>query len=290
MPACDPAQALQFIQQLFANYKSGWIEIRSLHRASSAVRRDWLQLPYDLTGTAAKHMALHCTNLAYQQYDVYCGVCPRVEPAGAGRKGGRDAVHLVGAAWVDMDGKVPGSCQAVLDNCDIVVGSGNGWHGYKLLMTPRNVAHERDKKAVEATIRGFAESLLTGTDNVSNCDRILRVPGTLNWKDINQPKPVELLRCPGRKALAKASPWLPLFDDAKFDAMLAAALGGRLGRAVPRLYLNDGGIVDDLDIAVVGLWENAMRANNDARWYWAADMATREVPQIAAYLYGRKSK
>jgi hypothetical protein len=219
-----------------------------------------------------------------QRYDVYVGVCPRFEPAGPGRKSGKDAVHQVGVVWVDLDKKVNGASLDLLEEADIIVDSGNGWHGYRLLEKVRDVIYPRDKKDIEVLIRRYADTLLPGTDSVANVDRILRVPGTLNHK--GEPKPVTLVKCPGIRFTQRKSRWEPWFQDERLDALLASAEQGLLGIAKPRIKCPEGRIIDDLDCAVVGLYQCLKVAEKKESWAFAIDMAKEDLPKILEHLYG----
>lgn len=287
---CNPSEVIQFLKALYSHYSNGVVEIRSISRIDAPIRRDWIRLPDDLQPKKIVNIAQHCCNLAYQHYDVYVGVCPRISVAYPGQKSGRDAVHNVGVAWIDLDDKVVGSSQELLDNCEIIVASGNGWHGYKRLSAVRDVSRERDRKTVEANIRLFAEHIIRGTDNVSNVDRILRVAGTVNWKDKSNPKLVRLLKCPGIKPAEQKSRWESPFTDERLDALLASAQAGLLGRATPRIHTPNGGIIDDLDTAVVGLWENVQRAKTNPWWNFAVTMAEVDLPCILKHVYGEANE
>ena len=114
--------------------------------------------------------------------DVYVGVAPRRE-----RRGGRDAIDLVHALWVDCDSP---EAIAALDRFSpapaIVVASGSGAHAYWPLYPPVEPA------AAERANRRLAHALdadLRATDAA----RILRPPGTFNYKR-REPRPVRLER------------------------------------------------------------------------------------------------
>ena len=200
LPATDAVQAIAFLRHLFKPYSDGFIEIRPLSKHKPHANRTTYRLPECLKGEAGQALSQHIISLAMRGYDVYVGVCPRVAPEGPGRKLGKDAIEQVGAVWVDLDSKVSGaSSQVLLETCDIVVSTGNGWHGYALTKSVSKVTTARDRTTLETRIRHWANGLLPGTDNVSNVDRILRVPGTLNWKNPEAPKPVTLLKGGGIK-------------------------------------------------------------------------------------------
>jgi hypothetical protein len=219
-------------------------------------------------------------------YDVYVGVCPRVAPEGPGRKLGKDAIEQVGAMWVDLDAKVPGSSKEILDNCDIVVSTGNGWHGYKIAPKPARVSSARDRANIEAKVRSFANSILPGTDNVSNVDRILRVAGTINWKDPDNPKAVQMLKGGGIKPTYKESLIVAEFGDARLDALLASAKAGELGHVVPMIRHASGRYTGCLDTFFLELEQACIYSKADARWSFLLANVRQDLPEIMEHFFG----
>lgn len=139
-------------------------------------------------------------------YDVYFGVLPRLE-----ERGGGDAIpDVTNIMWADFDAKAfnqptfPWAKQAaftalssVAPQPQIVVDSGNGYHGYWLLDRMYPFAE------VQEVMKGMR--VRAGADKTYDKARILRVPGTLNHKDchltpngrvemIHNCKPVRLIR------------------------------------------------------------------------------------------------
>jgi hypothetical protein len=226
-------------------------------------------------------------SLAMRGYDVYVGVCPRAAPEGPGRKLGKDAIEQVGAVWVDLDNKVEGaSSQVLLDTCDIVVSTGNGWHGYALTKSVSKVTAARDRTTLETRIRHWANGLLPGTDNVSNVDRILRVPGTLNWKDKDNPKPVVLLKGGGIKPTYKVSLCVEVLGDERLDALLASAKAGELGQVVPMIRHASGRYTGCLDTFFVELEQACVKSKSDARWSFLLDIVRADLPEIMEHYFG----
>lgn len=115
-------------------------------------------------------------------WDVYYGVLPRVRPRGRSE----DCVATTAVLWADIDAKHFSDELAVgkrisLDVLSdispypsIVVDSGGGMHAYWLLR--RSVALTEAASAM----RGLARQ--TGGDAVHDAARVLRLPGTVNWK------------------------------------------------------------------------------------------------------------
>lgn len=113
------------------------------------------------------------------KFDIYFGVCPRF-----GMRRDRDNRLLAGnaanvqsatAAWVDLDKDTWREIVKAADiNPSIVVASGNGAHLYFLY-----------GKTVEIAKAVADSKMLTkkfGGDKTFDAPRILRVPGTKNWK------------------------------------------------------------------------------------------------------------
>lgn len=285
IPATDAGMAIAFLRHLFKPYQDGFIEIRPLSKVKPHANRTTYRLPHCLKGEEGQALTQHIMSLAMRGYDVYVGVCPRVAPEGPGRKLGKDAIEQVGAMWVDLDAKVPGSSEALLDNCDIVISTGNGWHGYKVAPRPARVSSTRDRTAIEAKVRSFANSILTGTDNVSNIDRILRVPGTINWKEPDNPKPVVMLKGGGIKPTYKQSLIVQHLGDDRLDALLASAKQGQLGRAEPRIRHASGRITDLLDVFFLEAEEACIAFENDSRWEYRLNIVRADLPEILEYFF-----
>jgi hypothetical protein len=287
LPATDAGQAIAFLRHLFKPYQDGFIEIRPLSKVKPHANRTTYRLPHCLKGEEGQALSQHIISLAMRGYDVYVGVCPRVAPEGPGRKLGKDAIEQVGAVWVDLDSKVDGaSSQVLLDTCDIVVSTGNGWHGYALTKSVSKVTAARDRTTLETRIRHWANGLLPGTDNVSNVDRILRVPGTLNWKDKDNPKPVVLLKGGGIKPTYKVSLCVEVLGDERLDALLASAKAGELGQVVPMIRHASGRYTGCLDTFFVELEQACVKSKSDARWSFLLDIVRADLPEIMEHYFG----
>jgi hypothetical protein len=286
IPATDAVQAISFLRHLFKPYTDGFIEIRPLSKHKPHANRTTYRIPECLKGEAGQALSQHIISLAMRGYDVYVGVCPRAAPEGPGRKLGKESIEYVGALWLDLDSKVPGSSQGLLDNCDIVVATGNGWHGYKIAPQPMRVSSPKERTAVEAKVRSFANSILPGTDNVANVDRILRVPGTINWKDPDNPKPVELLKGGGMKPTYKESLVVAEFGDARLDALLASAKAGELGHASPMIRHTSGRYTGCLDTFFLELEQACVKSKLDARWTFLLAIVRADLPEIMRHYFG----
>jgi len=289
IPATDAVQAIAFLRHLFKPYTDGFIEIRPLSKHNPVhANRTTYRIPECLKGEAGQALSQHIISLAMRGYDVYVGVCPRAAPEGPGRKLGKESIEQVGTVWIDLDNKVSGaSSQLLLDTCDLVVSSGNGWHGYKMLSSPKLCKSVKERTTLEYRIRDFADKILPGTDNVANVDRILRVPGTINWKNPDEPKPVTLLKGGGMKPTYKQSLVVAEFGDSRLDALLASAKAGELGHASPMIHHASGRYTGCLDTFFLELEQACVKSKTDARWSFLLAIVRADLPEIMDYYFGR---
>lgn len=287
IPATDAGMALLFLRHLFKSYTDGFIEIRPLSKHRPHANRTTYRLPHCLLGNEGRAMAEHIVSLSIRGYDVYCGVCPRSAPEGPGRKLGREAINQIGAVWIDLDAKIPGSSKEILDDCDIIVSTGNGWHGYIMAKSIINVGAPKDRTAAETKIRSWANSVLPGTDNVSNIDRILRVPGTLNWKNVDEPKAVTLIKGGGLRPTYRESLCVQTFGDVRLDALLASARAGELGHANPPIRHESGRITGCLDTFFLEMDQACKLTQSNANWQYLINIVQADLPEIMRYYFGR---
>jgi hypothetical protein len=186
MKACfRPQEAETFLRKLFGHYPAGWIELRSLGTGHRAEIRSF-RLPGCLKEGMAeiRHQIADWTD---RGRDVYVGVLPRSTETGRGKQD----VLALGAYWIDLDRKVAGADVTLLKDCDVVVDTGNGWHGY-LVFEPVKLGTDHDRLLREKRIKSWQKGILSGVDSVHDLSRIMRVAGTVNFKA--EPKQVVLLR------------------------------------------------------------------------------------------------
>jgi hypothetical protein len=284
--ATDAGMAIAFLRHLFKPYQDGFIEIRPLSKVKPHANRTTYRLPHCLKGEEGQALTQHIISLAIRGYDVYVGVCPRAAPEGPGRKLGKESIEQVGAVWIDLDSKVPGSSLDLLNDCDIVIHTGNGWHGYVMLPAVANCRNTKDRTAIESKIRSWQNSIILGTDPVGNVDRILRVAGTINWKDVDNPKPVTLLKGGAMRPIHKVSLLVRHLEDERLDALLASAKQGQLGRAVPRIRHASGRITDLLDVFFLEAEEACMAFESNPAWEYRLDIVRADLPEVMEYYFG----
>lgn len=170
----------------------GFGEIRMIRKGRDGrpeIRQSWHELNDTGLGllaaseVAGRHSAEH--------WDVYYGVVPRTG------RGGTAAYcpTEVGVLWADVDAKHFASKEEAFRSISgyrvqpsAIVDSGNGYHLYWLL-------REYIPAPTATTImKGIAKAV--GGDAVADIPRVLRVPGTSNWK--REPIPVRLLMLDSR--------------------------------------------------------------------------------------------
>jgi putative DNA primase/helicase len=144
-------------------------------------------------------------NAAYQAckngLEVYVGVNPRVDQAS-----GKENVQWLAAFHAEVDYGQVGHAKKPAHNTyadalaaikafnippTLVIHSGGGFHGYWVLNEPVNVS-EIGLDALESINKALISRVIadSGTHNIN---RILRVPGTFNFKILQNPRPVTVV-------------------------------------------------------------------------------------------------
>jgi len=189
-----------FLNTIFGNLSNqdiGEIEIRVFPTGHPEQdfftdHRDALEKAYDL-----------CTN----GIDVYFGVNPRI-----GSRGKKENVHYVTTFHAEIDyGNDGHKKKSVHENYDqalttidnfsmqptAVIHSGGGFHCYWVLEKPLPVK-KHGVAAIEA-VNKFLSQQLGGDPGTQDISRVLRIPGTLNFKLPDNPRPVEVISLNGPK-------------------------------------------------------------------------------------------
>jgi hypothetical protein len=275
---------MTFLESLFSLFPSGWGELRFIRNGN--VRKHWLQLPYDLKGNFLKSKVDYICDMADTGWDCYIGVNPRNEVQIAS---GKDNILQTCWVYVDLDHKLDGATLDMLDDCELVVSSGNGWHGYRSIPTT-DIKTKVATQRYEDKMRAWALSIHPQADPVFDCTRVLRIAGTLNWKQSGNPKKVELLR-PESKHTYRAKEvnmWAPYFDDPVLNQLLRLALADKLGKAEPRIMMPSGRHVDNLDSTIVGLYQGIREFEDFGIRGYRVDMALEDIPIILQYFKAQK--
>ena len=156
------------------------------------------------------------TDLAQRERaNIYFGVCPRPKSGDAQD----DSIKTVRCIWCDMDRITVKEAEgrwreAGVPRPSLIVRSGFGIHGYWLL--ERDIHASEEKAQLVAMLPHFYRSF--GGDHVHNLSRVLRPPGTMNFKDARSgrtPVPCTLLTCNSKRRfpLEMFLPWIQLAEE-----------------------------------------------------------------------------
>lgn len=157
----------------------------------------------------------YCADRAAAGEHVYVCLGLFAEPVKEGRGTATDTIGIP-ALWSDVDIRDPDAHKSpkpyppsLADALDVskigpyapsfYVHSGNGVHPYWMLNEPRIFRSDRDRNDVgillqrwQGSIRSRAKARGWTIDSVHDLVRVLRVAGTVNWKDKDRPKRVVL--------------------------------------------------------------------------------------------------
>ncbi len=156
------------------------------------------------------------TDLARRERaNIYFGVCPRPKRGDAHD----DCIKRVRCIWCDIDHVTAQEAErrwtdVGVPSPSILVRSGFGIHGYWLLDRDLRTPEERSQLA--ELLPHFYRSF--GGDHVQNLSRVLRPPGTMNFKDARSgrtPVPCTLLACDSKRRFPMEMflPWIQLAEE-----------------------------------------------------------------------------
>jgi len=111
-------------------------------------------------------------------------------------------ICAVNCLYGEFDAKIYGSKDAILQHIagatwptpSALVDSGGGIHAYWLLRDPWAVETDEARQAAELVQRLWVQQVIGADASVHDLVRILRVPGTLNFK-YDPPPPVQFIAC-----------------------------------------------------------------------------------------------
>ena len=166
-----------------------------------------ITMSFDVTQSAQrKAMAITAVQKSDEGYNVFFGVSLTNKPFPENRRAGVKDINLQLGIWIDIDvqggthigEKYPPSREVAMSflplKPTIVANSGYGIHAYYLFSQAlvigehnRDEATERNRKFIEI-VRSNAGNFKESVDSVQDLSRILRMPGTFNYK-IEDDKP-----------------------------------------------------------------------------------------------------
>jgi hypothetical protein len=111
-------------------------------------------------------------------------------------------VAAINCLYAEFDAKTYGSKEAIQAHIagatfpepSVIVDSGGGIHCYWLLKEPWTIDSDDTRGAAEIVQRGWVQQVTGADPSVHDLARILRVPGTLNFK-YDPPRPVQFIIC-----------------------------------------------------------------------------------------------
>ncbi|PHS25514.1 MAG: hypothetical protein COA85_06895 [Robiginitomaculum sp.] len=154
--------------------------------------------------------------------NIYIGLCPGVTPKTGTQRASRSDVCALPAVVVDIDikgdqahseTKLPETKEQALEwikgltlpQPSMIVHTGNGLHVYWLFDTPFMITDDTSRNRAEKLSKGINQFIIQEGkksgfhfDNVGDLARIVRVPGTFNYKS-SPPKPVKMLEHSGER-------------------------------------------------------------------------------------------
>jgi len=176
-------------------------------------------------------------------YEIFFSVCPRLSlprsASGHLMAGSNEHVTHAVAAWIDLDNT---GWRDILKRYEylgpsIVVSSGHGAHVY--------YRYDRSMPIAEAVEHSKIVTKLMGGDSTYDAARVLRLPGTSNWKSYPKAKPCELVDMSDR-----------YFDPGRMPKESASAPAMAAQTGVPALQFV-AGLPADLRNAIWGGYEAA---------------------------------
>ena len=191
----------EFLQALYRDLPGGALSVTA--KVNGKMRTKWFA-PDQLEGMA--RFIQRCG----QKYNTYIGINPREKPLGEYSRGEKGDVSYIIAFFLDSDIKGPAHKETRLpENQEelrgfmsilplrpsLIVDSGNGAHSYWLLKVPFRTDTDELRDRAEALLKGW-ERYVNGRamqergwrfDAVCDLPRMLRAPGTTNFKTDDRP-------------------------------------------------------------------------------------------------------
>lgn len=185
------AKSLEWLAMLYGRTEAGWINLFSVEKATGRRRVEWA--PADnlkALGPAIEDMGA--------RGDVWFGAAPRAERLDNGARGGVSTCDSIPAFWLDIDiagpaHKLPGLPRDKQEGIELikrfplspsaVVYSGYGMQPWWWLQEPIPAGEAIPLLTRwQFTWEKIADQMGLHVDNVSNIDRVMRLPGTFNFK------------------------------------------------------------------------------------------------------------
>jgi hypothetical protein len=121
--------------------------------------------------------------------DIYFGVHPTDKPKGKRQRATNEDVSAINCLFADLDAKsFDGSKELALAHVEsltpvpsVIIDSGGGYHAYWLLRDSFTIDDDTDRKRARTAQANWVE-FVGGDPGAKDLARVLRVPGTVNYK------------------------------------------------------------------------------------------------------------
>ena len=169
----------EFLEILFSDLNGSYIEIRSWHNNTKKIHQQFCRSidEINIEGLIKDH-------------NIYFGACLRTI-----KEGNKKSVKEVPCLWTDLDGKdyIGGKEEAFVKLQEFPIrptavnDTGHGYHVLWLLREPFLVENEQDIVKIESYLKAITQAL-GGDSSCAEIARVLRFPGTYNYKYPDSPK------------------------------------------------------------------------------------------------------
>jgi hypothetical protein len=170
-------EAREFLLFLFKEkFEGEFIEVRGIREEDRPRQKFFKDIEEALNGISQWNE---------QKFNCYVGAATRIK-----EEGSKDAIKHVIALWAEVDSKDYGSSmerawekvKASPIKPSYIICSGHGYHLYWKLDMPYEANRASDVNRIETVLKAIAEKL-GGDLQVAELARVMRVPGTLNFKE-----------------------------------------------------------------------------------------------------------
>jgi len=204
----DEAAAQTYLEEMYSSADAGYLSAAEFRGPAPTVI-SWFPVS-DLSG-AARLIA----SAADQGRTIYAGMGLRTAPLPRGRRGGADSVCGIPCIWGDVDyldplahkredlPPTPDAALAIIREAtplppSMIVDSGFGFYPLLLLREFWHFVDDDERARAAAILRRYNQALgaragSTHVDSAGDLARVLKLPGSINWKVAGDPRPVRTI-------------------------------------------------------------------------------------------------
>jgi hypothetical protein len=202
----DVTVATKFLEDIFGDCPGDeWISVWAINREVDPSSRASQKVLWERVDRIP--YLVRCVQPFSRTHCVFFGVATRKERLKQGRGGDDECVRLP-ALFADFDLTGPNhkaenyppdeaalkEIMHKLPPASILVATGGGYHAYWKLNPPREAADAMmDLKKWDNYVVGTAAEIGYKVDGIFQLSRVLRLPGSLNCKNLEHPVPVKIV-------------------------------------------------------------------------------------------------